>query len=60
MDHIHGSIVATQFRQACIGFNINNTRNLRSLVAVLDLTSQSLARSDKVRCACSAHSYHTN
>ncbi|KAF8202194.1 spinocerebellar ataxia type 10 protein domain-containing protein [Pholiota molesta] len=49
MDHSSNSIVATQFRQACIDFNINNKRKIRSLTAVLELTALSLARSETVR-----------
>jgi hypothetical protein len=49
MDHSSNSIVATQFRQACIDFNINNKRKIRSLTAVLELTALSLARSETTR-----------
>lgn len=50
MEHTPGSVVASQFRQACIDFNIKNRRKVADLTRTLDSTAQALVPSIAIRC----------
>lgn len=54
MAYTPGSVVASQFRQACIDFDIKNRRKVADLTRTLDATAQALVPSIAVRYVCLA------
>lgn len=49
MEYTPGSVVASQFRQACIDFDIKNGRKVADLTRTLDATAQALVPSIAIR-----------
>ncbi|KAF5316523.1 hypothetical protein D9619_006383 [Psilocybe cf. subviscida] len=49
MEYTPGSVVASQFRQACIDFDIKNQRKVADLTRTLDATAQALVPSIAIR-----------
>jgi predicted membrane protein len=49
MEDPQGAVVAARFSKACSNFDIKDKAKLRSLIAILEFSAQTLAYSDIVR-----------
>lgn len=49
MDDLQGAVVAAKFSKVCNNFDIKDKGKIRSLIAILEFSAQTLAYSDLVR-----------